>query len=237
MKHLISLELKRNRLKPYHIASFIIAITMLAFLYLTAAIPTIDPKDEDNAILFFYPSLIQLNHIVSMAIFTILASVMGSKIIIEEYAGKRSILLFSYPIARKKILGAKIVLVLFYTTFSMFLCGITNQTLFFITEALAPLCRDRITFFTIISSFLSLLCYSLLSGMLGMIAIWIGFMKKSVSVTIVSAVIIVTIFCQLCALSITLHTVLFGIFCIVTIFTLLVIKHIFHRVEIEEVLS
>ena len=43
MNKLISLEVKRNRLRPYHIAVLIGGFTLLAFHYFMAAIPLIDP--------------------------------------------------------------------------------------------------------------------------------------------------------------------------------------------------
>ena len=43
MRNLIALELKRNRLRPYHIATLICGVTMLGFQYLMAAIPHMDP--------------------------------------------------------------------------------------------------------------------------------------------------------------------------------------------------
>ena len=44
MNKLISLEVKRNRLRPYHIAVLICGFILLAFHYFMAAIPLIDPK-------------------------------------------------------------------------------------------------------------------------------------------------------------------------------------------------
>ena len=47
MHKLIVLELKRNRLRPYHIATLICGVTMLGFQYLMAAIPYMDPTEPD----------------------------------------------------------------------------------------------------------------------------------------------------------------------------------------------
>lgn len=51
-------------------------------------------------------------------------------------AGNRTILLFSYPIDRKKILGAKIFMVFSYTVISMLLCGAVVLGIFLKTEPL-----------------------------------------------------------------------------------------------------
>lgn len=106
MNKLISLEVKRNRLRPYHIAVLIGGFTLLAFHYFMAAIPLIDPTEADIAMFSSYDFLINLNHLVSMAIFGILGAVMGTRFVIAEYSGAKAILLFSYPIRRKKMMGA-----------------------------------------------------------------------------------------------------------------------------------
>lgn len=95
MNKLISLEVKRNRLRPYHIAVLIGGFTLLAFQYFMAAIPLIDPTEADIAMFSSYDFLFNLNHLVSMATFGILGAVMGTRFVIEEYSGAKAILLFS----------------------------------------------------------------------------------------------------------------------------------------------
>lgn len=108
MNKLITLELKRNRLRPYHIAVLICGVTMLAFQYLMAAVPHIDPTEADIEMFSSYTFLIGLNNIVCMAIFSILTAVMSARFVVEEYTGKRAILLFSYPISRKRSWGQRL---------------------------------------------------------------------------------------------------------------------------------
>ena len=134
MNKLISLEVKRNRLRPYHIAVLIGGFTLLAFHYFMAAIPLIDPTEADIAMFSSYDFLFNLNHLVSMAIFGILGAVMGTRFVIEEYSGAKAVLLFSYPISRKKMMGAKLWLVFCYPVAAMFLCGIVIGSVFFVTE-------------------------------------------------------------------------------------------------------
>lgn len=201
MNKLISLELKRNSLRSYHIAVFISAVLMIGLLYLLAAIPRLDPTEADIEMFLSYNSLVGLTNILYMVVFTILSAVMSAKFIVEEYAGKRAILLFSYPIARQKILGSKICMVFLYTVLAMFFCGIVNFGVFFSTEAISPLCADQLSISRILYSLLSLLCYSLLSGIWGIISLWIGFGKQSVTVTLIAAVIIAIVMCQIMAMT------------------------------------
>lgn len=52
-----------------------------------------------------------------------------------------------------------------------------------------------------IYSIFSLIPYSLLAGVWGIIALWIGFGRQSVTVTIVAAVIIAIVLCQIMAMT------------------------------------
>ena len=136
MNKLARLELKRNSLKPYHIAVSIISVVILSFLYLLAVIPRMDAADADAEMFMSYDFIVGLDNIVSMAIFSIMSAAMASKFIVDEYAGKKAIMLFSYPVDRKKILDAKIITVFSYTVISMLLCNGIAFTILGVTESL-----------------------------------------------------------------------------------------------------
>ena len=76
---------------------------------------------------------------------------------------------------------------------SMLLCGAVVLGIFFTTESQFPLCADQMSVKTVLDGFLSLLCYSLLAGVWGIVALYFGFGKQSVSVTIIAAVIIAAV--------------------------------------------
>ena len=145
MRKLIALELKRNRLRSYHIAVLICGVMMLGFQYLMAAIPYMAPTEPDAELFSQYPFLMGITCLVCMAIFSILSAVMASRFVVEDYSGKRAILLLSYPISRKKVLSAKLMLVFTYTVGAMLLCGAMVQAVFFLTESLFPICSNQLT--------------------------------------------------------------------------------------------
>ena len=174
---------------------------MLGLLYLLAAIPKLDPSETDLEMFMSYRSLLGLTNIMLMVIFTILSAVMSSKFIIEEYAGKRAILLFSYPVSRQKVLSAKMCMVFLYTVIAMYLCGTIIFGIFLGTESLFPICSDALTLPTFFYCSFSLISYSLLAGVWGIVALWIGFGRQSVTVTIVAAIIIAIVMCQIMAMT------------------------------------
>lgn len=235
MRNLIALELKRNRLRPYHLATLICGVTMLGFQYLMAAIPHMDPTEPDAELFSQYPFLVGITWLVCMAIFTILSAVMASRFVVEDYSGKRAILLLSYPISRKTVLCAKLVLVFAYTVSAMLLCGAVIQAVFFLTESLFPLCSDQLTIRVVLQSLGFLLCCSILSGLLGVVSLWFGFRKKSVSMTIVASVILVTIVCQIISVALAFLPIMGIVFGVTGIFAIFAIQSLLRQVKNMEV--
>lgn len=235
MHKLIALELKRNRLRPYHIAILICGVTMLGFQYLMAAIPYMDPTEPDAELFSQYPFLMGITCLVCMAIYSILSAVMASRFVVEDYSGKRAILLLSYPISRKKVLSAKLMLVLLYTVGAMLLCGAVIQTVFFLTELLFPICSDHLTIKVVLQSLGFLFCCSVLAGLMGVIALWFGFRKKSVSVTIVASVILTTLVCQVISAAIQYIPILWIVVGIAAIGSWIAVVSLFRQVEGMEV--
>lgn len=235
MHKLIALELKRNRLRSYHIAVLICGIAMLGFQYLMAAIPYMDPTEPDAELFSQYPFLMGITCLVCMAIFAILSAVMASRFVVEEYSGKRAILLLSYPISRETVLCAKLVLVFAYTVGAMLLCGAVIQAVFFLTESLFPLCSDQLTIRVVLQSLGFLLSCSILAGLLGVVSLWFGFRKKSVSMTIVASVILVTIVCQIISVALAFLPIMGIVFGVTGIFAILAIQSLLRQVKNMEV--
>ena len=235
MRNLIALELKRNRLRPYHLATLICGVMMLGFQYLMAAIPHMDPTEPDAELFSQYPFLMGITCLVCMAIFAILSAVMASRFVGEEYSGKRAILLLSYPISRKTVLCAKLVLVFAYTVSAMLLCGAVIQAVFFLTVSLFPLCSDQLTVEVVLQSLGFLLCCSILAGLLGVVSLWFGFRKKSVSMTIVVSVILVTIVCQIISAALAFLPMMGIVFGVTGIIAILAIQSLLRQVKNMEV--
>ena len=208
---------------------------MLGFQYLMAAIPYMDPTEPDAELFSHYPFLVGITWLVCMAIFAILSAVMASHFVVEEYSGKRAILLLSYPISRKTVLCAKLVLVFAYTVSAMLLCGAVIQTVFFLTESLFPLCSDQLTVEVVLQSLGFLLCCSILAGLLGVVSLWFGFRKKSVSMTIVASVILVTIVCQIISAALAFLPIMGIVFGVTGIFAILAIQSLLRQVKNMEV--
>ena len=197
MKTLIRLELKKNKLNTYIIAGTIITIIMLGFLFLFAYAPLIEPNDKDMAIFSGYNNLIPLFGVFSMAVFCVMSSVMYSKFVIEDYSGKRPILLFSYPVSRKKIILSKLSVVSGVTIISMIVSNLLVFMTFGITENFIHLVGKDFTLSIMLKVVENTLIMSLIAASIGVAAVGIGFIKKSIPTTIVSAVLIASLMCNI----------------------------------------
>lgn len=192
MFRLMRLELKKNNIRLYTIYAAIIGIVMLAFIYLFAFAPQIEPNDEDMKLFANYNNIVILNSILTTCAFSVLASSLHCKFILEEYIGKKATIIFTYPIDRVKVCLAKVLVVSIFTVAAMSVCNIGGFTIFFITENIEPLKlgTEIATFSIYARCIIVTLFMSILAVAISGIAIAIGFWRKSVATTIIVAVLI-----------------------------------------------
>ncbi len=196
MFNLMQLELKRNNVKTYIVASVIIGIVMLGFLYLFAYAPHIDP-DPDLKIFAGYNNIIALFSTLSMAAFATLSSVLYTRFIIDEYKDKRVLLLFSYPVNRERVLFAKILVVVLFTVAANIVCNLVAFSIFSISESISPLGDGVLSLAIMMRAVKMTVLSAAIAGGIGMLAMGVGFIKKSVPSTIVSAVLLASLFCNI----------------------------------------
>lgn len=186
MNNLIKLELKRNKLKPYYIALTIITIVMTGFIYMIATIA----KVENDLQFQSYENLLKMHTGITFIIFSVFSVVLFSKFVIEDYSRQRALLLFSYPVSRTKIFFAKILLIVIFITVGFLLSTLIPNSLFFLTEKIKPILNGNITIQMMQSQIINIISYVLAIIAIGFISLRIGFINKSVSTTIVTAIIL-----------------------------------------------
>ncbi len=196
MNKLTALELRRTSLRPYRIAALSIFPVMLGLLYLLASLPGWEPYSSDVDVLLDRSGVTGIVFVLGTFAFSMLFAAMAAKCVVEEYSGKRVVLLFSYPVARRKILGVKLRLVFGFTVLSALECGGVVLSIFILTECLFPLCSGDLEIGTVVLAFLGLLWSALLAGTAGLVTLWFGFRRKSVTATLTAGVILSLLVCQ-----------------------------------------
>ncbi|GIN73416.1 ABC transporter permease [Bacillus sp. J14TS2] len=199
MLTLMKLELRKHNIRTYLISASTLFVIMLGFIYLFAYVPKFDPNDSDLYLFAGYNNIIPLFGVINMTVFCVLAAVMYSRFVIEEYTGKRVIRLFSYPIKRGRVFFSKVMVVSLFTIIAMIVCNTLIFSIFGLSETFTPLVDERITSAFIMESVKTTLMMSISAAGLSSIAMGIGFIQKSIPTTIISAVLLCSLFCNIVA--------------------------------------
>lgn len=183
------LEWRKMNKKPY-----LYAIGgMTAFSLFTAMLFLFLPAEElERAMMTLdWPILVALVSCVTLAEFSIFGAVIQSKVILEEYVGKKVLLLFSYPVKREKMFRIKEGISWGVTVVSAF-AG--NVAALLLAAAISDICHilpEKVG----MNGYLSIMIYSLsiaiMAGNVGLISLWFGFWKSSVIASIISALIVI----------------------------------------------
>lgn len=192
---LINLELKRNNFKIYGMAAagiFAFCLVM-AFAFPFLAMLEKYGADRDDMWIFSTWSglLIPVSGLV-MACFSVLAAVLAARMVVAEYNGKNAILLFSYPVRRRRVLQAKCRLIWGFTA----ACGLISETLIFLIMGtfsnIFHLIPEKFQVSNLGSILVMGVIMSILAASVGQVSMRIGYWKKSPIGTVVAAVIMIS---------------------------------------------
>lgn len=232
MTKLMKLELERINLRPYFISSAISGIVLLVFTYFVAYVA----QAEQEVQFMNYGNIFMFTGAISIILFGILSATMYAKLIVEEYSGKRLALLFSYPVGRKKTFMAKILIVLLFVMLSMFFSTVLSVGIFVLTEAFSPIVSDVMTSDIIITAFCNLLVSFVAVSAIGLLSMRIGFIKKSISATLISAFILLGIYGNISISNMgtpAISLIIIGISLIVILIVLVTLCRKINHMEVE----
>lgn len=232
MIKLVKLELQRMNLRPYFISSAVFGIVLLIFPYFIAYAA----KAEQEVQFMNYGNIFLFTSAISILLFGIFSSTMYARLVIEEYSGKRLALLFSYPVGRKKTFAAKILIVFLFVMASMLLCTILPIGIFITTESFAPIVPDTMTSNIVITAFANMMISFVAVSAIGLLSMSIGFVKKSVSVTLISAFILSGLYGNIAinrAGNIVVSLLIVGVSLIAILTVLFALSHKINHMEVE----
>lgn len=189
MLKLMKLEIKKFKLVGYirkSIITIFILFSVLLFMFWVSSA-------EGDTMASSPKELVTLISVLINATFLIFSSVMLAGYVIGEYKNKTINILFTYPINRKKLIYAKLLLVGSFI-FLSFICAhffilgafyLINQTTAMFSFTLTSAFIGN----TILNFFISSIAFTCIS----FVSLYFGMLKKSTTATIVSAVIIVSV--------------------------------------------
>lgn len=189
MLKLIKLEIKKFKLAGYlKTVLFINLGIMIALFGIYFA-----EKSEGITILGTYKESFEMIGILVRAAFIVFASVLISKLIIDEYRNNTISILFTYPISRKKIMLAKILLITGFTFVNIVLSSIFIGCIFFLANFGLNFVPDQLTSGTLTQSILQMFLTAFAAAGMGLIPLYFGMKKKSVPITIVTSILLISL--------------------------------------------
>ncbi|EJS15880.1 MULTISPECIES: ABC transporter permease [Bacillus] len=189
MLRLMKLELRKFKLGSYVKRAVIANIVILALLIFVSIVAQIegDPKIRDPQIILSMASALV------RATFIIFGGVLIAKLIIDEYKSKTILLMFSYPINRKKMMASKLAITATLTFITVILSNILVVGIFFGIDSYFSILPNSFTVDQLIQEGIKLIPLAIATAGISLIPLYFGMRKRSVPATIVSSIIVVLI--------------------------------------------
>ncbi len=190
MIKLIKIELEKFNFKKYiksAIVANIIILGILTFITYSIKALRIDVISD-------YPTVFTMIDSLVRATFMIFSSVLISNIIIKELRNKEMITLFPYPIDRRKTITAKIIIVIMFTFLTIMLSNIFLEISFYFLDKVFNIVPNKLNIITI--NTLTIFMYAITSSLMNLISMYLGILKKSTFVTILTSIVLVFIVCS-----------------------------------------
>jgi ABC-type transport system involved in multi-copper enzyme maturation permease subunit len=191
--NLMKLEIKKHKVLGYFKGVAVANIVILALICLLCFVAGIEMEEEVIPLDEGYGPILSQINITSRTIFIIFAAVLIGRLIIEEYKTKTMDLMFMYPISRKKIITAKLLVVCGFTLISIIATNIIVGISFYIVNQFLNFIPDPLTLQDLSKHALYVIAGTIATMGLSLIPLYFGMRKKSVATTIVTAFILVSI--------------------------------------------
>ncbi len=190
MINLIRLELKKTKLGWYFNGAII------ATILITALIIGIDyvEKIEGNSVPF--NGLEEAFIVIGAAVrstFIVFASVLLSKLIIDEYKNKTIFLMYSYPIQRKKLIAAKLLITGGLTFITIVISNSIVVVAFLIINNHLQLISESFSVQQFSLLFIRIVTFAIAAAGASLVPLYFGLRKQSVPATIISSLLIIVV--------------------------------------------
>ncbi|EJQ99114.1 ABC transporter permease [Bacillus mycoides] len=189
MLRLMKLEMKKFKLGWYVKGAIIANIAILALLIFVSFVAQIegDPEIRDpQTILLMASTLVR-------ATFIVFGGVLIAKLIIDEYKNKTILLMFSYPINRKKMMISKLAITAIVTFITVILSNVLVVGLFFGIDSYFSILPNSFTVDQLIQEGINVIPLAIATAGISLIPLYFGMRKHSVPTTIGSSIIVVLI--------------------------------------------
>lgn len=189
MFKLIKMEWDKNQIAGYGIKA---VISMAIILVLSAGMALMS-NAQDEPMFYNFADFMSLANIFIRITFVVFSGILISRMVIEEYKSKTMQLLFTYPLQRKRIIQAKLMIVFSFCFTSIVISTLLIEGVTILLNPKLHFFEDPATMTDLFATVPSILIASVMTAGLSLISLFFGMRKKSTATTITSSVIIGTL--------------------------------------------
>ncbi len=192
MLKLMKLEMRKFRIHTYIRAAIIANVVILGLFCLFSYNQDVA---EDMPFTDFGMAFSVMDTLVR-ATYVVFAAVLLSRIVIDEYRNKSITVLFMYPIDRRKLIAAKLLVVVLFTLFADIGANLFAGLGFLVADSIWPVIPEPFTLSIAARTLSTVVMSAVATSFLSLIPLYFGMRKHSGSATVVSSFIVVAIVCQ-----------------------------------------
>ncbi|MDQ0186284.1 ABC transporter permease [Cytobacillus kochii] len=192
MLKLMKLEMQKFEITKYVKGALIANIVILFLICLIAYVET----NQGIQVMTSHYMAMEIIETIIRVTFIIFAAVLLSQIVISEYKNKTINVLFMYPIKRRTILIAKLLVTVLFTFFAIIFSFIIVGSGFYLFNSFTNVIPEPLSATIIINSFGKVVFNALAASLISLIPLYFGLKKYSVPATIVSAFFVSLIISQ-----------------------------------------
>ncbi|MCY8575224.1 ABC transporter permease [Bacillus haynesii] len=184
MLNLMRIEMKKLKLGWYVRGAVFATFIILGFLWMvtfTEGKDTFQTIDETFLVIGTFVR----------AVFIVFGAVLISKLVISEFKNKTILVMFTYPINRKKLLAAKLLIAGGLTFITILQSNACVAAGFFLLNSIYGVIPGELTISTVSQQALKMLIFAFGAAGTSLVPIFFGMRKYSTAATIISSVVII----------------------------------------------
>lgn len=188
MLKLMALEFRKNRIMGMLKGVIIANLGILAFMVLLIFIDQTESQEFKTYEDIFYPLQVFVN-----ATFIVFSGVVLSRLVIDEYRSNTITQLFMYPIPRKKIMAAKLLIVGLFAFFSVIVTNLVVGVILVAINKATGHIPGLPDLALLLDQLIKIGLNAILTACMSLIPLYFGLRKKSIQATIVTSIIVTAI--------------------------------------------
>nr|WP_307894616.1 ABC transporter permease [Bacillus swezeyi] len=181
--NLIRIEMKKQKLGWYVRGAIFANLIILGFLWMVTYTEGKDTFQTINETFLVIGTFVR-------AVFIIFGAVLISKLVISEFKNKTILVMFTYPINRKKLLAAKLLIAGGLTFFTILISNACVAAAFFLLNSIYDLIPGELTADMVSQQALKMIVFAFGAAGTSLVPIFFGMRKHSTAATIISSVVI-----------------------------------------------